>query len=57
MGVIEEKPGGVEEEEAGEEEEEEEDGRGRAAYADNTLCLRNLDFHWRIYPAQCAGQH
>lgn len=56
MGVIEEKPGGVEEE-AEEEEGEEEDGRGRAAYADNTLCLRNSDFHWRIYPPQCAGQH
>ncbi|TKS79932.1 C-C motif chemokine 20 [Collichthys lucidus] len=39
-----EKPGG------GVEEEEEEDTRGKAAYADNALCLRNSDFIGWIYP-------
>ena len=35
-----------------EEEEEEEDTRGKAAYADNALCLRKFRFHWWTSPAQ-----
>lgn len=36
--------------------EERENSRGKAAYADNTMCLRKIRFHCWVYPPQYDSQ-